>query len=652
MSSEYRRIQKQVIDIVSNPYVSTHLQQSYNSKKEKQHERLETEPTQDCPRNRQIILYPQLGLFNSPNRIKQLYDNRFYNATLTSIIKCLVASILYLNRKEGLPQHQRIRNWIRNIKHVNISNNDNSYWYTASLGDNDNTIFGLKVTDRDLTHELFTGFYITNQLRSYNPNFLYIYGGYQASPPIVDQFGEIVSFSDYGESGLYHQMLTENIYIDQVVTFSVFIETCTAKQFLQIYLQVLYSLRLAYGKYQFNHNNLTGDNILIRRLKEKDPVIPYETENGVELLQTDHLAIIVNYEKSSYLINANRYGPFDMYQNFISPKRSHPLTDLYKLLLSLASSLMKRGRDDLLLIVEKILKYFTNDLLQVVLEEQSETKYYLLYQDFIDDVNRLSSLIPSTVPKISPRIKFGNGTLDEYCIYLRSQLEIDFMTSVSNHKINLIHSQLTVPKKFTLISCINNPKCADRVQIEKEIKLKIPIYGATIPYSDRGMGLGQYHNPDYTGPIYIIDTVIDFYDLYPQLKDEIALKDLKFDYENSSKKSISLIINLYDLIQDEYKNLKEEDNIIIDDIAFIENLIIDLMLEIKVLKYSATIYDDQSMIQEIENIFSKNQGIITQQSSTGIDYSSFDQIHLTLKDLLNQFNLTSNEEMKLYRYLK
>lgn len=234
-------------------------------------------------------------------KLKDITIDQLYNPSAMKATMCTVDSLFYTSPYDigSLYLNNRIRNYIHNLHQIG-SESAEGY---ALLGDFEDAkeMFVVKVsrspTDDLLLHELVVGLYGTNKLREYIPNFAYIYGGFKCSPPLIDPDSRKVVTWCLHDQNAVNYVLYENIA--PAVTMDKYIETCTGKEFVNAYLQILYATRLGLLLIDYSHYDLNYKNVLIRTPDQNRPEqnfqIAYETERGVEYITTKVISTIIDY---------------------------------------------------------------------------------------------------------------------------------------------------------------------------------------------------------------------------------------------------------------------------------------------------------------------------------------------------------------------
>lgn len=137
-------------------------------------------------------------------------------------------------------------------------------------------------------HEAFIGLCAVNYLREVIPNFVYTYGIFR-NPCIFQKDSQC------------NYLMIELI---PGQTWKKFIRTATVDQFLDTFLQICLSLKLAKEKYDFTHYDLHYENVIIKRLS--DPIeIQYDLDN---IISTSLVATIIDFGSSHIKIEGFDYG--------------------------------------------------------------------------------------------------------------------------------------------------------------------------------------------------------------------------------------------------------------------------------------------------------------------------------------------------------
>lgn len=239
-----------------------------------------------------------------------------------------------------------------------------------------------------ILHEYFVGIFALNNLKSYIPNFAYVFGLFRCSPPYVDKIGgkknKVLSFcqndTDYKQSTY---ILYENI--TNSVVLNDFIKKCTPIQILNVLVQIIFTISMAYEMYEFTHYDLHIENVLIKELKD-EIIIPYRRKNGSILyVRTKYIAVIIDLERAHVKVNDKHYGYLDAKCD-VFPNRGFPMYDIFKILLFILNSAILGNNE----FDYKEMKNVTDDLLlkkYPALNHEVYTQFKDLLRFFFTDYN-------------------------------------------------------------------------------------------------------------------------------------------------------------------------------------------------------------------------------------------------------------------------
>lgn len=305
--------------------------------------------TQICNPNTLEKIRERLSNLNE-QQLKDNLNNNFYNPAVMEAAACTIDSVIYQAPKEigSLYHNDLIRTY---ITHLRLIGSESVAGY-ALLADFNKVkdMFVVKVSrdaNRDnLQHELVVGLYGTNRTRNYIPNFAYIYGGFKCSPAEIDPETKQLSSYCLDNDNAVNYVLYENVA--PAVSMREYLESCSPQDFLNIYMQVLYSLRLGHKLFDFTHYDLHTENILIRTYKihHQDRLfqIQYETENGVEFITANKIATFIDYGYNHIQYNGHHFGQFGLIPYFTYPDRSWIMHDAYKFLMFCMEDSLNKNR--------------------------------------------------------------------------------------------------------------------------------------------------------------------------------------------------------------------------------------------------------------------------------------------------------------------
>jgi len=324
-----------------------------------------------------------LEYINTPNGIRKIYEalneqpqnkvlfdwmfcsintsfhsNVSFNAKLTNV-RQLITRVTELDKSE---QGQMGTVWETEIKTLT----DLIYLKTSRSG--------------DVFHEFFIG-YALNSIRDLTPNYMATYGVFNCYRPLNNMpcpFEEMLAqqrayINKYPQYNLgindidypIDYLVMEKISFGEKLGDILYnFKPANFDDFMSIYLQIIYSLGIAYEKLNYTHYDLHTNNILIRPI---DPtniyrfmMIPYTLNGETRYVKSRYLVKIIDYGHShitkTYQISDNLTDDSTITMEFGNVEghnrggrnafQSNPLHDIYKLTGYIMLDLMEAERKD------------------------------------------------------------------------------------------------------------------------------------------------------------------------------------------------------------------------------------------------------------------------------------------------------------------
>ena len=561
-----------------------------------------------------------------PNILKKDVTQKFYNADIMKAAMCTIDSIIYAPPDEiGTSYHNNLINeYITNLRQIGTESK-NGY---AMLGNFDGLkdFFVDKVsrdpTNDTLVHELVVGLYGTNKLRQYIPNFSYIYGGLKCSPPLIDPVTKKVIYSCLDNKNLVNYVLYENVA--PAIDISTYVRTSSSAQFLNVFMQALYSLRLANKLIDYTHYDLHAENLLIREPKlDKGKIfqIPYETENGTEYLRTNVISTFIDYgyshiktediidEDKKIILKGQHFGVHGRIQASIFPNRSWIIYDAYRLLMDCLRDAYNEQNKGVIREISKIFKFFnkTDDPVQFLLDG-----------------------VPGMLPLID---KTENLQLDDLIIYIRSVCNCNFINKN--------------PTSDPILDC--DSLCATEEKILSDIGLtgEVKIPNEIIQFNNLKITFEQQNKTnelEYLINNYQYNQNIDeFLDELDRQFDELTCKI--FDFYDNDSPDISKIPNNILFTFDSMSEIRQ----IYINIGDILNLIDKINFYINSGISVATLYNDNDTINYISDLASDIDINIELFKSKAINLVSIYGLYLNqISDNVYQNVVNSDERLNWY----
>lgn len=269
---------------------------------------------------------------------------------------CLIDALI---SNEDIIPDIRLRRWITDINRIGGASAEGMAFKLSSdaakldeskgqaLNSSPYPLYVIKVAadpnEDTLPHEALVGMGAVNKVRDRVPNFMHTYGAFMCAPPILDSNGKVISWCPSKTNGITYLVL-ENIQ-DAVSLKSIAWDLNDA-EFLQIYLQVLNALNVAYKEFDFTHYDLHDGNVLIQILPYDVSVPLYTQDGGVYYIRTRHLARIIDYGMSHIYLQGQHFGKYDLEFAGVNAESSFPMHDAYKILLFTYASSLQRKKDD------------------------------------------------------------------------------------------------------------------------------------------------------------------------------------------------------------------------------------------------------------------------------------------------------------------
>lgn len=288
-------------------------------------------------------------------RIAQFLDttDRF-DSNFQRQLGCTADAIVYdtsggdsLDREVIRTTTRRVHQWLSSIKQVG---NESVAGYALRTGIKPtDDLFVIKAPRSpsidDLIHEAAVGFYVTNPLREYLPNFVYTYSVFFCSPPALQDRKALTWCS--GSSNNVTYLVLENVR--DSVSLGEFLLTCTGEEFIEIYIQVLNALNAAYKFRDFTHYDLHVYNVLIRQLNNIVSIPYYGTmplsHPPPRFITSKIIATIIDFGFSHFKYDDVNFDN-RLFSSYEGPDISLPMTDAFLLIYQSSALLTKEIKEN------------------------------------------------------------------------------------------------------------------------------------------------------------------------------------------------------------------------------------------------------------------------------------------------------------------
>lgn len=320
----------------------------------------------------------------------------YFNIHVMEVVTCIIATIMTLSENVYI-EDASVRHWMNNLQVISTSSTESNIISSGFFNINENELTDLfiikspKINNSNF-HETFIGVMGTNQLRSIIPNFAYLFGGFNCSPPFIIN-NKVISWCDPSMkvvNNLIYEQIIGTLLLDKLYDISLI-------DFLSYYLQIILSLKIAGDEIRFTHNDLHTGNIILRRSKYSQFYIPYPLGSDIIYIKTDRVATIIDYGMSHIEINNQHYGPTEY--KFFNYDTFFPINDAYHLLIASLIT-MKQEDNRIYQQLEPLVNFFVepNNLNQFLNKSDFSISYLPLNEQTNIDLQKLVSYIRDKYP--------------------------------------------------------------------------------------------------------------------------------------------------------------------------------------------------------------------------------------------------------------
>jgi len=345
------------------------------------------------------------------NMIDQFQERILFDHNHQDTMGCFVDAIV---ADENLLERNRFFRWITGTKEISSGSEGKVLRvYGDSL-----PMYAIKVPNHQyqdtLAHEAIVGMGALNKIRDKVPNFMHTYGAFMCSMPIFDENGKIFSMCATKENPVTY-LVVENI--QNGIQLHEVIKTLSESEFLQVYLQILNALSVAYKDFDFTHYDLHSSNVMIQVLPYYISIPLYFPNGDVGYIKTKHLARIIDYGFSHVYLENVHFGKYGLEQYGINPTSSFPMHDAYKLLLYCAVG----AKEEVFNSIDKIYSFFGGNVRERISKRTPD--------DFF----------------VAPNV-FKNASHDDLIRYIIDRFPVDFI---------YLESPIDTTKSICEDSCID-----------------------------------------------------------------------------------------------------------------------------------------------------------------------------------------------------
>lgn len=324
--------------------------------------------------------------------------------------KCLIDAALYspYDDRFALGVNDQIRRFVKRLKPLGKQGIQGQALTLSVEGYNDAFVVKTAIDPDhdDSVHEAFVGLFCLNELRKTIPNFMFVYGIFYCTPPIIHN-GEVQAFCSIEGPKVGH-LVIENI--KGAMSMREFCTTCTAEEFRDAYYQIMFALHIAHRHCDYTHYDLHYDNVLVRRLNT--PVtIGYKIGDKMLYATYKVLANIIDFGYSHVEVDGYSFDHYGLEIYGVIPKTSFPAYDTYKLLCFCALSAMIAKNDQVTAMADKLFSIYGEGSIAARVLKRTDTDFFaapepLRKLTYIDIIGKSQAVVGFKVVEVKPTTGF------------------------------------------------------------------------------------------------------------------------------------------------------------------------------------------------------------------------------------------------------
>jgi hypothetical protein len=429
--------------------------------------------------------------YSKIDAVKITEYNHFNNYDTGLLDTALAAcSKLYLSTYPGsLENNERVMEWIRNIRFL-VSKNLHSVELAESITKLKENYYGMDTLSIKsprldpnengeisserldyLTHEAFVGIFGLNPLRKMGiPNFLYLYGAFESSPPIIENLSKRIL--SWGKNEVVEDQITYNIF-ENYSDKETLHDSCkndTYDTILGFFLQCLFALKAANDFCKFTHYNLHSKNVLL----QKHSTTPFDIEYNYEgkkiyiksirgriatIQEFSTSYIYVNVDSSPNGFGYNNYNdvPFD--DRGIYNNKDFVIADAYKLMMYILATTYTENKIAFSQL-KVLFSFFSSEKIEEIFEKQKENYFHLPKYEKTEEF------------KLTNFINFILKTFESSKVFSRSCTSAVLKTSGTCFEKDEDYIESTKKIDYTCIPC-------STIQLYDYIKYYASLYSET-----------------------------------------------------------------------------------------------------------------------------------------------------------------------------
>lgn len=355
-------------------------------------------------------------------------------------LSCYVDSIIH---KENTPgkntpnMRERVKDWITDISKIGKESVE-GYVFKTNI-DNNDSLFVMKAprdpSNDNLYHEAFVGTFALNKIRKYVPNFMYVYGYFTCSAPVING-KETVTWCSSNSKRDVTYLILENIKDGKSFGDWISQSDISRREFIEVFVQLINALNIATDGCGFTHYDLHEGNVMIRKFDRKVaiPFIETKTEAPEILgyITSNFVPYVIDYGYSRISLQNNgkemiSYGKIGLEFAGVDITRAYPMYDIYKLLCFLGEKMYRtvlsgrRVNDEIFDLLDKFYQFFN---------ENPRDNINLLnrVKQRINDKTDFYNLLDNTPDKF-----YENSHYSKFINFVLDIIEFDFSFRTENY---------------------------------------------------------------------------------------------------------------------------------------------------------------------------------------------------------------------------
>jgi hypothetical protein len=348
----------------------------------------------------------------NPKIVASKLERDFYSASLVEALACYFDVTLHADSKRRgiVPAPSHLHNNLVRAHKIGAESVEGVALLTGISGGEDEAddLVVIKApqkpTSDGLVHEYFVALACLNPLRRRVPGFMYAFGAFRCSAPVLDGKTVVEWCTPKGPSVNYvvFEKVTGGKSVHDVMP------DLSLDQFISYYIQVALNERVAVEACSWTHYDLHDENVLVREIEEAKGqwfYVPFVLGGDqVVYVKSDRIPTFIDYGRAHVKYQDRHFGFFDsglMESDGLFPDQCRPLYDMYKLLGFALYGLLKEGGGFVSRNAERLFRalmplfaFFRDvpDYPTYLAAVKSERDSFYVYEVEISDVERQSSI--------------------------------------------------------------------------------------------------------------------------------------------------------------------------------------------------------------------------------------------------------------------